>query len=447
MPSADWPAPAARGPVSATVALPGSKSLTNRYLVLAALADDRSVLRRPLRSRDTLLMADALRALGATITDVPDGAGEPAWRVDPAPVLTGGVDVGCGLAGTVMRFVTPLAALADGPVRLDGDPHARRRPMAAVLHALRALGVRIEEQGEPGCLPVVVHGTGSVRGGEVVVDASASSQFVSALLLAGPRFDEGVTVVHDGAPLPSAPHVEMTVETLRDAGAVVEDAEPDRWRVEPGPLRGLEVTVEPDLSNAGAFLAAPLVTEGRVTVPDWPRHTTQAGDVLRPVLEGFGASVELDRAGLTVTAPPSGPSGHPSLCGIDVDLHEASELTPVVAALCALADGPSRIRGVAHIRGHETDRLAALTRELSAIGADVTETEDGLAFAPVDRRSLRPTTFRTYADHRMVMAGAVVGLAVPGVVVEDVATVGKTLPTFTTMWEAMLVGDPDRTRA
>lgn len=228
MPSADWPAPAARGPVSATVALPGSKSLTNRYLVLAALADDRSVLRRPLRSRDTLLMADALRALGATITDVPDGAGEPAWRVDPAPVLSGGVEVDCGLAGTVMRFVTPLAALADGPVRLDGDPHARRRPMAAVLHALRALGVRIEEQGEPGCLPVVIHGTGSVRGGEVVVDASASSQFVSALLLAGPRFDEGVTVVHDGAPLPSAPHVEMTVETLRDAGAVVEDAEPDR---------------------------------------------------------------------------------------------------------------------------------------------------------------------------------------------------------------------------
>ena len=219
---------------------------------------------------------------------------------------------------------------------------------------------------------------------------------------------------------------------------VVEDAEPDRWRVEPGPLRGLEVTVEPDLSNAGAILAAPLVTEGRVTVPDWPRHTTQAGDVLRPVLEGFGASVELDRAGLTVTAPPSGPSGHPSLCGIDVDLHEASELTPVVAALCALADGPSRIRGVAHIRGHETDRITALRTELEGFGVEVEELEDGLAIRPAAGSPLRPHTMRTYADHRMVMAGAVLALRAPGTVVTDPGTVAKTLPTFTTLWSDML---------
>ena len=309
----------------------------------------------------------------------------------------------------------------------------------ATVVALRELGVTVEDEGR-GTLPFVVHGTGSVRGGRVVLDASASSQFISALLLAGSLFDEGVTVVHDGKPLPSLPHIEMTVEALRDAGAAVDDSEANTWRVEPGELLPLDVTVEPDLSNAAPFLAAALVAGGRVAVPDWPGHTTQAGDMIRDVLDRMGAEVTLDSRTLTVAG-----DGRPS--GIDVDLHDAAELTPVVAAVAACADGPSIIRGVAHIRGHETDRLAALTRELSAIGADVTETEDGLAFAPVDRRSLRPTTFRTYADHRMVMAGAVVGLAVPGVVVEDVATVGKTLPTFTTMWEAMLVGDPDRTRA
>jgi 3-phosphoshikimate 1-carboxyvinyltransferase len=422
MPSPDWSAPAASGPLDARVVLPGSKSLTNRYLVLAALAGEVSRLRAPLRSRDTQLMAQALRTLGTTVEDV----GEGDWLVTPGR-LVGGGSVDCGLAGNVMRFVPPLAGLADGPVRFDGDPEARRRPMAPVLSALRALGVRIDDDGTPG-LPFTVHGAGRVRGGTVTIDASASSQFVSGLLLSGARYDEGLTVVHDGATLPSLPHIEMTVETLRDAGVVVEDGDPHTWRVEPGEVGALDVQVEPDLSGAAPFLAAALVTGGTVRVPGWPQYTTQGGDHVRDVLDMMGADVTLDRNGLSVTGPGS-------ILAVDVDLHDASELTPVVAALCALADGPSVIRGVAHVRGHETDRLAALHAELTALGTEVTETDDGLRIVP---RPLHAGRFGTHADHRMVMAAAVLGLAVPGLVVEDPATVAKTMPEFTTLWENML---------
>ncbi len=422
MPSPDWPAPAASGPLDARVVLPGSKSLTNRYLVLAALATDVSRLRAPLRSRDTQLMAQALRTLGTAVDDVGDGD----WLVTPGPLVGGGL-VDCGLAGNVMRFVPPMAGLADGPVRFDGDPEARRRPMAPVLAALRALGVRVESEGSPG-LPFTVHGAGRVRGGEVTIDASASSQFVSGLLLSAARFDDGLTVHHDGKAVPSLPHIEMTVETLRDAGVVVDDADPHTWRVEPGEVGALDVQVEPDLSNAAQFLAAALVTAGRVQVPGWPQYTTQGGDHLRDVLDMMGADVTLDRHGLTVT-------GSGGILPVDVDLHDSSELTPVVAALCALADGPSVIRGVAHVRGHETDRLAALHAELTALGADVTETDDGLRIVP---RPLHAGRVRTYADHRMVMAAAVLALAVPGIVVEDPGTVAKTMPEFTTLWSRML---------
>ncbi|PKW26086.1 3-phosphoshikimate 1-carboxyvinyltransferase [Phycicoccus duodecadis] len=421
MPSADWEAPTADGPVDARVLLPGSKSLTNRYLVLAALAGDVSRLRAPLRSRDTRLMAAALRGLGVGVEDLGDGD----WLVTPGP-LRGGATVDCGLAGNVMRFVPPLAGLADGVVRFDGDPHARRRPMAPVLDALRTLGVRLDE-GATG-LPFTVVGEGRVRGGSVTIDASASSQFVSGLLLSGARYDQGVTVHHRGGAVPSLPHIEMTVETLRDAGVVVDDSEPHTWRVEPSEVNALDVQVEPDLSNAAQFLAAALVTGGRVHVPGWPQYTTQGGDFVREVLDMMGAEVVLDRAGLTVT-------GTGTVLGVDVDLHGSSELTPVVAALAALADGPSIIRGVAHIRGHETDRLAALRTELGALGAAVDETDDGLRISPAP---LHGGVFHTYADHRMVMAGAVLGLAVPGVVVEDVGTVAKTMPEFTDLWDRML---------
>ncbi|MEW1953923.1 3-phosphoshikimate 1-carboxyvinyltransferase [Terrabacter sp. NPDC080008] len=428
---ADWAAPVAPGPLEATVVLPGSKSLTNRYLVLAALASERSRLRAPLRSRDTLLMAQALRSLGVRIDDVaPEGdsadGSVPDWVVTPPEQLRGDVAVDCGLAGTVMRFLPAVAALADGPVRLDGDPQARVRPMRPVIEALRALGVEVDD--DDGHLPLTVRGHGRVRGGDVTLDASASSQFISALLLAGARYAEGLTVHHAGEPVPSEPHILMTVETLRDAGAIVDDSEPNTWRVEPSEINALDVSVEPDLSNAGPFVAAALVAGGTVKVPGWPQHTTQAGDLLREILDSMGADVRLDRTGLTVT-------GSGELVGIDIDLHDAAELTPTVAALAALASTPTWIRGVAHIRGHETDRLAALTAELGGLGSAVTETADGLRIAPA---RLHGGRFRSYHDHRMATAGAIIGLRMPGVEVEDIGTTRKTLPDFVGLWRGML---------
>jgi len=301
--------------------------------------------------------------------------------------------------------------------------------MGPVLDALRTLGVDLADE-ESGTMPFTVRGRGAVRGGAVTLDASQSSQFVSALLLAGARYERGVAVHHDGKPVPSEPHIQMTVETLRDAGVSVDDGEANTWRVEPGPIGGLDVQVEPDLSNAGPFLAAALVAGGSVRVPGWPEHTTQAGDALRDILDAMGARVVLDRGGLTV-------SGDGAIEGIDVDLHDASELTPTVAALAALAESPSWIRGVAHIRGHETDRITALATELGALGARVEETDDGLRIAPGALRGIR---FRSYHDHRMATAGAIVGLRVPGVVVEDVGTTAKTLPDFTGLWDGMLAG-------
>jgi 3-phosphoshikimate 1-carboxyvinyltransferase len=300
--------------------------------------------------------------------------------------------------------------------------------MGPVTDALRALGVDVDDH--DGHLPVTVGGRGRVPGGSVTMDASASSQFISALLLAGARYDEGVTVHHDGKPVPSEPHILMSVETLRDAGAIVDDSEPNTWRVEPSEITALDVSVEPDLSNAGPFVAAALVVGGTVRVPGWPQHTTQAGDLLREILDTMGADVRLDRSGLTVV-------GSGELVGIDIDLHDAAELTPTVAALAALASTPTWIRGVAHIRGHETDRLAALTAELGRVGSHVTETEDGLRISPAPLHGGR---IRTYHDHRMATAGAVLGLRVPGILVEDVATTAKTLPDFVGLWQAMLEG-------
>jgi 3-phosphoshikimate 1-carboxyvinyltransferase len=422
-----WPAPVAERPIDAIVALPGSKSLTNRYLVLAALAGEPSRLRAPLRSRDTLLMAAGLRGLGTTIEDVA-GSGQfgADWLIRPGR-LHGPARIDCGLAGTVMRFLPPVAALADGEVDFDGDPQARKRPMAPVLRALLELGVVVEDGGA-GVLPFTVRGTGRVRGGTARIDASASSQFVSGLLLAGARFDQGVRIEHEGPPIPSQPHVTMTVEALRDVGVVVEEVGEFSWQVEPGRIGGLDVQVEPDLSNAGPFLAAAAVTGGRVRVPGWPQYTTQAGDALRDLLDAMGADVTLDRDGLTVSAAGE-------LYGLDADLRDAGELAPVVAAVAALATSPSQLRGIAHLRGHETDRLAALATQINGLGGDVRETDDGLVIRP---RPLHGGRFATYADHRMATAAAVIGLRVPGVEVEDVGTTAKTLPGFTDLWARML---------
>jgi 3-phosphoshikimate 1-carboxyvinyltransferase len=409
-----WPAPYADQPVHAIVSLPGSKSLTNRALVLAALAEGPSLVRRALRSRDTLLMAGALSALGASV----DTSGAD-WAVSPTALL-GSVAVDCGLAGTVTRFVPPVAALAHGAVAFDGDPHMRTRPVGQVLDALRHLGVRIDGAG----LPFTVHGKGRVRGGRVVVDASGSSQFVSALLLSGARFDQGLDLLHDGKAMPSQPHVDMTVAMLRGHGVEVDDSEPARWRVAPGPIRAGDEVIEPDLSNAAPFLALAATTGGSVTVRDWPVETTQAGDAIRDLLARTGCTVERVERDLTIT-------GAGRIEGIDVDLHDIGELTPVVAALCALADGPSYLRGIAHIRGHETDRLAGLAAELRGLGADVTELPDGLELRPA---TLHAGTFHSYADHRMAHAGALLASAVPGVVVDDVGATAKTFPDFPSVW-------------
>jgi 3-phosphoshikimate 1-carboxyvinyltransferase len=410
-----WPAPLASGPVDAAVALPGSKSMTNRALVIAAIAAEPTVVHAPLRSRDTLLMADALRALGVRI----DGDGD--WRVTPG-ALSGPATLDVGLAGTVMRFVPPIAALAAGTIAFDGDERSRQRPMGPMLAALRDLGVTVEGD----ALPFSVTGAGTVTGGAVTMDASGSSQFVSGLLLAAARYDKGVEIRHEGPPVPSAAHLAMTAQMLRAAGGQVEMAD-GHWRVAPGALRGGTIDIEPDLSNAAPFLAAALVTGGRVTVRDWPAETTQPGDALRALLTAMGATVTDDPGGLCVAGG--------RLRGIDADLADVSELTCVLAALAALADSPSRLTGIAHMRGHETDRLAALTAEINGLGGDVRELADGLEIRP---RPLHGGVFHTYHDHRMVMAAAVLGLAVPGVLVENLATVGKTLPSFEALWTELV---------
>ncbi|ALG13576.1 3-phosphoshikimate 1-carboxyvinyltransferase [Kibdelosporangium phytohabitans] len=415
-----WVAPVSATPVRATVSIPGSKSITNRALVLAVLADSPSSVRAPLRSRDTNLMVAALRALGAEITD----EGED-WHVTPA-ALCGPADVDCGLAGTVMRFLPPAAAVGSGEIRFDGDEHARERPMGTILDALRGLGADITGDR----LPFTLHGKGSLPGGEVTIDASASSQFVSGLLLSGSRYDKGLTVRHDGKPVPSMPHIEMTVQMLRAAGVDVNDSEANTWQVRPGPIRGREWVVEPDLSNATPFLAAAAVTGGRVTISGWPSSTTQPGDEIRGILARMGCDVQLDANGLTVTGPGR-------LSGVDIDLRDVGELTPTVAALAALADGQSVLRGIAHLRGHETDRLAALTEDLNGLGGDAEETEDGLVIRP---RELRGGPWKAYADHRMATAGAILGLVVDGVAVDDIATTSKTIPDFPGMWARMLGG-------
>jgi 3-phosphoshikimate 1-carboxyvinyltransferase len=430
--NAHWPA-LFRGaqPVEAFVVIPGSKSVTNRALILAAQADSPSTLRRPLVSRDSELMVAGLRALGVGIEEknvVVNGVEEHQWVVTPAP-LRGGVKVDVGNAGTVMRFLPPLAALASGDVAFDGDPRSYERPLGPVIKALEELGISIEHGGRYS-LPMKLHGTGKIPGGALTIDASASSQFLSALLLVAPSFENGIVATHKGGLLPSMPHIEMTVDMLHSFGAQVSvDSSAQSWSVKPGKLHGQDLVIEPDLSNAAPFLSLAMVCGGSVTIADWPSSTTQPGDQLRSIFTQMGAKVSTDERGLTLT-------GTGVIHGIDIDLHDVGELTPSIAAVAALADSPSHLRGIAHLRLHETDRLAALTREINALGGDVVEEESALHITP---SPLHGGVFHTYDDHRLATAAAVLGLVVPGIEVENIATTRKTLPDFPGLWSSLLV--------
>ncbi|RRR48679.1 3-phosphoshikimate 1-carboxyvinyltransferase [Mycolicibacter terrae] len=420
-----WPAPTTSTPVEATVTVPGSKSQTNRALILAALAAARggevSTLSGALRSRDTDLMLDALRALGLRVEAVAHQV-TVSGEIDPEPETR----LNCGLAGTVLRFVPPLAALSTATVTFDGDEQARSRPIAPLLDAMRRLGIAVDGDG----LPFAIKGAGSVAGGTVEIDASASSQFVSGLLLAGAAFDAGLTVVHTGPSLPSAPHIAMTVAMLRQAGIDVDDSTGNRWQVRPATPAARHWEIEPDLSNATPFLAAAVVTGGEVRITDWPAFGVQPADAITDIIGRTGAAIRHTDSQLLVRGPDSYP-------GFDVDLRAVGELTPTVAALAALAapGSVSHLRGIAHLRGHETDRLAALTTEINRLGGKAVETTDGLV---ITATPLHGGTWHSYADHRMATAGAIIGLRVADVDVEDIETTAKTLPAFPRMWAEML---------
>jgi 3-phosphoshikimate 1-carboxyvinyltransferase len=420
-----WQAPSTPNPVHATVTVPGSKSQTNRALVLAALATPQgsSTLSGALRSRDTDLMIGALQALGVAVEGA-DSELTISGAITPQP----GARADCGLAGTVLRFVPPVAALSSQTVTFDGDEQARTRPIAVLLDALRGLGVQIDGDR----LPFSVLGTGSVAGGTVEIDASASSQFVSGLLLSGAAFTDGLTIVHTGKSVPSAPHVAMTVSMLRDAGVDVDDTQTNRWRVAPGPIGPRHWIIEPDLSNAVPFLAAAVVSGGCVRITGWPQVSVQPADAILSILEKLGSAVRHSSSYIEV-------QGSSAYQGFDVDLHDVGELAPAVAALAALAatGSVSQLRGIAHLRGHETDRLAALSTEINGLGGQCVETPDGLV---ITARPLHGGVWQSYADHRMATAGAIVGLRVPGVEVEDIGTTAKTLPEFPRLWAGMLEG-------
>ena len=429
----DWAAPTAREPLRATLTVPGSKSLTNRELILAALADGPGRLRAPLRSDDSDRMAEALRTFGVDVATEPsEGESDDDIVVVPPDAFRGGVTIDCGQAGTVMRFIAPLAGLADGDIVLTAHETALHRPMGELIKALRDLGVDIDDGGH-WALPFTVRGHGQIRGGAVQIDASASSQFVSGLLLAAPRFDVGLHLVHTGERLPSLPHIDMTIEALSRRGVHVERPAPNEWVVAAGPVRAKDIAVEPDLSNAAPFLAAAMVAGGAVTVTDWPAHSTQPGAMLSDILTVMGARVSRRGGALTVT-------GGDRIVGVDLDLSAAGELTPTLVGLAALADSPSTFHGIGHIRRHETDRIAALVQELRGLGGEAHELADGIRIVP---RPLHGGLWRAHHDHRMATTGALIGLAVADVRVDDIGATAKTLPQFTTLWERMIDGASD----
>ncbi|MBU6144195.1 MAG: 3-phosphoshikimate 1-carboxyvinyltransferase [Acidobacteria bacterium] len=420
-----WLVPTISHSLAGIVSLPGSKSLTNRELVLSALASGPSELIAPLESRDSALMIESLRALGTQINKTERGNCFILPATTDMPVAA---QIDCGLAGTVMRFMPPVAALFAGTTSFDGDLAARSRPMGTTIDSLRKLGVEVSAE-NPESLPFTIESSGSVSGGELEIDASASSQFVSGLLLAAPRFEKGLTLTHIGKQLPSQPHIEMTLKCLSDRGVEAFQVSETQWRVEPGPIMGKTIEIEPDLSNAGPFLAAALVAGGSVIIKNWPEETTQVGKLFLEILPLMGAKVSVHAGNLEVI-------GTGKISGIDIDLSRGGELAPVIIALAVLADGPSKITGIAHLRGHETDRLNALTTEINKIGGRATELADGIAIEPSSE--LHGGIWETYGDHRMATAAAILGLAIEGITVKDINVVTKTMPNFVELWTKML---------
>ena len=429
----NWSAPFRGGltsvgePINAKISIPGSKSATNRALILAAIAKTPSRLRKPLSSRDADLMVKGLQSLGCKIDEIKTAQGFD-YQITPQK-LTGPTQIDVGNAGTVMRFLPPIASLATGLIHFDGDARSHERPLEPVIKALEQLGASIEH-GNKYRLPLTINGSGGIKGGEVEVDASASSQFISALMLLGPATKNGLTIRNIGKSLPSMPHIEMTIQMLRQFGATVEVNE-NSWTVRSGDLSGQDLTIEPDLSNAAPFMAAAMICGGSVEILDWPKSTSQPGDQLRDIFAKMGARIEQNNEGLKI-------SGSGKINGIDIDLHNVGELTPSIAAVAALASTPSTLRGIAHLRLHETDRLAALANEINNLGGDVTEGPGELLIKPA--KLIASQIFKSYEDHRMATAGAIIGLAVKDLIVENIETTKKTLPNFPGMWQEMLNG-------
>lgn len=438
-----WLAPQTEGPLYSTVVLPGSKSQTSRAFVIGSIAQKPLEVTGALASRDTYLAACAMEQFGARFTFDDEGT---TLTIHPPETLRGGGTINCGLAGTVMRFGSALAAFTDGQTTLVGDEAASHRPLKPLMDSLKSLGAKVEYGGRKGYLPVTITGVEAPSrrkaarkarkhslGSPVRVDTSSSSQYLSALLLASPLIPESIVLRAEGR-LPSWPYVAMSIDMLADQDVNVRRVSSWSWRTDPVRPAGNPIDIEPDLSNAGPFLAAALLAGGSVTIKDWPVRTDQVGKYWLELLPQFGASVALSGNGLTVTAPQG-----LTWEGLELDLGPCGELAPTVAALCLFATTPSTLIGISHLRGHETDRLEALVTEIKRLGGSAQETYDGLHIIPAP---LHGAALESYEDHRMATFGAIVGLRVPGCGVADIGTTAKTLPDFPQRWAAMLTGQP-----
>jgi 3-phosphoshikimate 1-carboxyvinyltransferase len=411
------------GPFSATVALPGSKSIANRALVCAALGSGRSTLGNVPDGDDTMAMIAGLRTLGIDITlderaAVVDGR---AGRMAPGPRT-----LDAHLAGTTSRFLTAVAALGPGPYRVDGAPPLRSRPMGPLHAALAALGAKVRPVGREGHLPVDVERAG-LHGGQVALPGEVSSQFLTALMLVAPLLEGGLEI-RLTSPLVSRPYAELTAAVMRTFGLHGVDVGDERVRVPAGESRATSLVVEPDASSAAYFAAAAASgPRGSVVhVPGLGVTSVQADARFLDVLAEMGAGVERHREATTVRRGVT-------LRGVDADLSDCSDSVPTLAVVAALADGPTRIRGVGFVRAKESDRIGALATELRRCGADVDEHDDGLTIRP---EPLHGATVRTYDDHRLAMAFAVLGLRVDGITIEDPGVVAKSFPGF---WDAIAV--------